>query len=79
MDGVLENRRGNARNGRDREKSHLQAGIEKTAWADGEKTEGGKSNGVERAAVAVDKAAKQVKRHHPQRALHRVAKPVKSA
>ena len=58
VDGGLKQRRGDAGDGDDGEQSHLQAGVEEAARAYGEQAERGKADGVERAALAVEEAAR---------------------
>ena len=71
MDGALQQRRGHAGNGDHGQQRHLQAGVEEAARADGQQAQRGKADGVQRVALAVDQPAEQIKRHHPERALHR--------
>ena len=69
VDGGLEQRGGDAGDGEDGEKGHLEAGVEEAAGTDGEQAEGGESDGVEGVALAVEKTAEQIEGDHPERAL----------
>ncbi len=74
VDGVREQRYGDAGDGYNGEERHLQAGIEQAARACNEQAKRGKADGVQLAALAVDEPAHEVKRHHPEGALHRRGK-----
>ena len=69
VDGGLEDGCGYAGDCDDREQGHLEAGVEKAPGADGQQAEGGKSDGVESAAVAVEEPGEQVEGDHPEGTL----------
>ena len=69
VQGALEQRNGDPGDGGDGEHGHLQTGVEDAARTAGGEAEGGESDDVERAAVAVEQTAEQVEGDHPKRTL----------
>jgi hypothetical protein len=74
MNRSLQQRRRHAGNCNHRQQRHLQARVEQAVRAHHQQTQRGKSNRVQWASLAIDQPTQQIKRHHPQRALHRRGK-----